>query len=59
VDADSVEVRVSDDGRGMGADVVESGLDNMRARAQKHGGDLVVESETGVGTTVVWRAHLD
>jgi signal transduction histidine kinase len=59
VDADSVEVRVSDDGRGMDADVVESGLDNMRARALKHGGDLVVESESGVGTTVVWRAHLD
>jgi signal transduction histidine kinase len=58
VDADSVEVRVSDDGRGMDADVVESGLDNMRARALKHGGDLVVESESGVGTTVVWRAHL-
>ena len=59
VDADSVEVRVSDDGRGMGNDVVESGLDNMRARAQRHGGDLVVESEAGAGTTVVWRAHLD
>jgi len=59
VDADSVEVRVSDDGRGMDADVVESGLDNMRARAKKHGGDLVVESESGVGTTLVWRAHLD
>jgi signal transduction histidine kinase len=59
VTADSVEVRVSDDGRGMGEDVVESGLDNMRARAQKHGGDLVVESERGAGTTVVWRAHLD
>jgi signal transduction histidine kinase len=59
VDADSVEVRVSDDGRGMDVDVVESGIDNMRARAQKHGGNLVVESESGVGTTVVWRAHLD
>ena len=59
VDADSVEVRVSDDGRGMDAEVVESGLDNMRARAMKHGGDLFVESERGVGTMVVWRAHLD
>ena len=59
VDADSVEVRVSDDGRGMDVDVVESGLDNMRARAQKHGGDLVVESASGVGTTIVWRAHLE
>jgi signal transduction histidine kinase len=59
VDGGSVEVRVSDDGCGMGADVVESGLDNMRARAKRHGGELVVESQAGLGTTVVWRAHLD
>jgi signal transduction histidine kinase len=59
VDARTVRVSVSDDGRGMSGDVVESGLDNMRARAQRHGGDLVVESETGLGTTVVWRAHLE
>jgi signal transduction histidine kinase len=59
VDAHTVEVSVSDDGRGMAEDVVESGLDNMRARAQRHGGDLVVESEAGLGTTVVWRAHLE
>jgi signal transduction histidine kinase len=59
VDAHAVRVSVSDDGRGMSEDVVESGLDNMRARAQRHGGDLVVESEAGLGTTVVWRAHLE
>ena len=53
-----VEVRVSDDGRGMGRDVVESGLGNMRARAQQHRGELVVESATGEGTSVVWRAKL-
>jgi signal transduction histidine kinase len=43
----------------LAVDVVESGLDNMRARAPRHGGDLVVESEAGLGTTVVWRAHLE
>ena len=59
VDADTVRVRVSDDGRGMGRDVVESGLDNLRARAERHGGELVVESEAGAGTTLVWRAPLD
>jgi signal transduction histidine kinase len=59
VDADLVQVRVSDDGRGMGTDVVESGIGNMRARAERHRGELVVESEAGSGTTVVWRAKLD
>jgi signal transduction histidine kinase len=58
VDADHVEVRVGDDGRGMARDVIESGLANMRARAERHGGELVVESTAGSGTSVVWRVKL-
>ena len=39
---EQVRVRVTDDGRGMGEDVRESGLGNMRERALKHGGTLTV-----------------
>jgi signal transduction histidine kinase len=49
-----VVVRVSDDGKGIAEGVLESGLDNMRKRARKHGGTFVVSSEPGVGTTVTW-----
>jgi signal transduction histidine kinase len=55
---DWVQVSVSDDGRGMEPDVRESGLDNLRSRASRHGGDLLVESEAGAGTTVTWRVPL-
>jgi signal transduction histidine kinase len=52
--ADQLLLRVSDDGKGMDADVLESGLRNMRERAHKHGGTFEVESAPGVGTTVTW-----
>ena len=58
VDASAVQVCVADDGDGMGTDVLESGLRNMRARATRHGGDFVVQSRDGAGTTVVWRVPL-
>jgi len=51
---DHVVVRVADDGHGMADDVVESGLGNMRHRAERRGGALLVESTGGVGTTVTW-----
>jgi signal transduction histidine kinase len=51
---DEIVVRVTDDGKGMGHDVLESGLGNMRQRAHKHGGTFVVHSEPGAGTTVTW-----
>ncbi len=56
---DEVVVRVTDDGRGMGEEVLESGLDNMRQRAHKHGGTFVVHSESGTGTTVTWAVPAD
>ncbi|RYB88401.1 GAF domain-containing protein [Nocardioides glacieisoli] len=54
VDASCVSVRVADDGQGMDLDAPQSGLDNMRKRAIKHGGDVEVESAPGSGTTVTW-----
>jgi signal transduction histidine kinase len=55
---DHVRVLVTDDGRGMGDDVRESGLGNMRERALKHGGTLTVTSTAGEGTTVDWRVPI-
>ena len=51
---DEVVVRVADDGKGMDEGVLESGLDNMRQRAAKHGGTFAVHSALGAGTTVTW-----
>jgi signal transduction histidine kinase len=54
VDASCVSVTVADDGVGMDPEAPRSGLDNMRTRALKQGGDVVVESAPGAGTTVRW-----
>ncbi|WP_245582109.1 GAF domain-containing protein [Nocardioides halotolerans] len=51
---DDVVVEVTDDGKGMEQGVLESGLDNMRQRALKHGGAFTVRSRPGAGTTVTW-----
>jgi signal transduction histidine kinase len=56
---DAVTLTVSDDGRGMAEGVTESGLGNMRERAQKHGGTLTVSSAPGRGTTITWSVPLD
>ena len=55
---DALEVRVADDGLGMPADVLESGLRNLRERAAGHGGGLAVESAAGTGTILTWRVPL-
>ncbi len=55
---DMLEVSVADDGRGMQQGIPESGLRNLRERAARHGGELVVESEVGSGTTVTWRVPI-
>jgi signal transduction histidine kinase len=54
----TLEVSVADDGCGMPQDVRESGLRNLRERAAGHGGELVVESDPGAGTTVTWRVPI-
>lgn len=51
---DDIVLTVSDDGRGFDPDVAESGLANMRRRAEKRGGTLLVESAPGAGTTLRW-----
>ena len=51
---DQIVVQVTDDGKGMAEDILESGLGNMRQRATKHGGTFEVRSEPGQGTSVTW-----
>ena len=58
VDAGEVAISVSDDGVGMDRVHRESGLANMRSRARRLGGDLVVDSGPGAGTTVTWTVPL-
>ncbi len=53
---EQVELRVTDDGRGIPAGRPRSGLDNMRARAERRGGECLVEpGGDGAGTRVIWR----
>ena len=55
---DQVSVTVQDDGKGLPEHVVESGLANMRQRAERLGGRCVVSSTAGSGTTVEWSVPL-
>ncbi|WP_051706205.1 GAF domain-containing sensor histidine kinase [Nocardioides aequoreus] len=50
----TVELVVCDDGRGLPPDVTESGLANIRARAEARGGHCTVASSPEAGTTVTW-----
>jgi signal transduction histidine kinase len=54
---DDVELRVRDDGRGIGEDPVGSGygLRNMADRAESLGGCFRVEPANGGGTLLEWR----
>lgn len=45
---------VRDDGRGMTGAGAESGLANIRARAEQRGGSLVIDSAPGRGTSLSW-----
>jgi signal transduction histidine kinase len=51
---EQVTLTVSDDGRGLPEKLAESGLSNMRDRAERLGGGCEVSSEPGSGTTVCW-----
>ncbi|WP_395659789.1 GAF domain-containing protein [Nocardioides sp.] len=55
---DGLVLEVVDDGKGMAADIAESGLSNMRRRAEERGGRLTVESAPGGGTTLRWQVPL-
>jgi len=54
VDADAVRVLVDDDGIGIPEHGRRSGLDNLRIRAERRGGVLRIESESGM-TEIEWR----
>ncbi|MEZ0580286.1 GAF domain-containing protein [Nocardioides sp. MH1] len=54
VAGDEIALTVTDDGRGMPADAIESGLANIRRRAEKRGGTLTIESSRGRGTRLRW-----
>ena len=56
--ADSLVVRVSDDGVGLPSQRAESGLRNVRCRASSLGGTLKLAGRDPRGTTVVWRVPL-
>lgn len=57
-DGSFVVIQVRDDGRGFAPPERESGLRNMRQRAESRGGSCTVESAPGKGTLVCWRAPL-
>jgi signal transduction histidine kinase len=52
--AHGVLLCVTDDGGGMPSDVAESGLANMRRRAERRGGHVTITSTPGGGTSLVW-----
>ena len=54
-----VVVEVRDDGVGLGPDVLESGLRNLRQRAERRGGSLVVGTPEGGGMQLCWRVPQD
>jgi signal transduction histidine kinase len=54
----SLSVNVRDDGIGIGEPGRASGLQNLRARASKHNGGLVVHSGESGGTELRWTAKL-
>jgi signal transduction histidine kinase len=52
---------VADDGAGFDVDAAESlgfGLNSMKSRAKRIGGELFIRSRTGVGTEVELRVPL-
>jgi len=51
---DRVSLLVRDNGRGISRDAAESGLANIRHRAEQCGGTFTVDSEVGTGTTLRW-----
>jgi signal transduction histidine kinase len=55
----TVKVEVSDDGVGIANGAVQSGLDNLRKRAEARGGSLILRQRTPQGTALVWEAMLD
>ncbi len=53
-----IVVIIEDDGVGLGDPSRSSGLGNMRARAERHGGSMNTEQAVRGGTLLTWRARL-
>ncbi len=51
---DDVVLTVRDNGKGMESTGAESGIANIRVRAEQRGGKLTVDSGAGRGTTLTW-----
>jgi signal transduction histidine kinase len=58
VGQDRVLLRVSDNGRGIGGQITESGLRNVRRRAVEHGGTFRIGAEEPHGTLLEWAVPL-
>ena len=56
---DTIQIEVADDGVGVSPAAVQSGLANLRERAQSHGGSLSLRRRTPRGTVLLWEARVD
>lgn len=56
--ADELCIDVVDNGRGIAGPITESGLANLRHRAEEAGGELSLTNAVGGGTAVHWSAPL-
>jgi len=56
--ADDLCIEVKDNGRGISGEITESGLANLRRRAEESGGSVSVEYAAGGGTLLRWSAPL-
>ena len=54
-----IRVAVADDGVGISPAAVQSGLANLRQRAESRGGSLTLRARSPRGTRLVWEALLD
>jgi signal transduction histidine kinase len=55
---DELRITVTDDGRGIDPDVQQSGLRNLRERAESLGGSFSLAAREGGGTQLAWTASL-
>ena len=55
----TLRIEVADDGVGVPPAAVQSGLANLRERAESHGGSLQLRVRTPRGTALVWEALPD
>jgi two-component system, NarL family, sensor histidine kinase DevS len=56
--ADNLCIEVRDNGRGISGEVTESGLGNLRHRAEECGGVFSLEKASGGGILLRWSAPL-